>query len=485
MPSLADLLVIGARLACGVLVAGGMVLLLREIRKGDPTMGAVVAGGVLLRAAIGATLFWISYLDLPVLSSLHSGDGFWQLAPDARSYHHTAERAVREGWHVIASSSPSPTFTRLLAAWMWLVGVSPASGLFLNLLLFTASSWLVVRVFRPASENRFALILLLGAYSYLPAAVLFSVQALKDQLVLALVLCMGAAMWMWTVPPAAPERDRMPRMLGPALLVLSVFLVGGIRSYFAALVVFAFLAAALPAILQAAGLTGRLRAATAKAAWVVVLWMAFAAGSGPYHAYYESLVARAIGLEGTAGVTAALGRVERARTAFVLSGGDTNIAAADELSGEDAVGGPLQAGRTIRRFLLGVAVTFVPIHVVQWTGQVSLRGGRGLLLLTDIDTAIVLLVSVVGVAYVLRRRSAVGGRISYVVFCGVLATSTILLMAYVVTNYGTLFRLRLFPLMALWMLPLAVSSTVSPAPSRPRHFIRSGMSVAAPQIREN
>jgi hypothetical protein len=87
--------------------------------------------------------------------------------------------------------------------------------------------------------------------------------------------------------------------------------------------------------------------------------------------------------------------------------------------------------------------------------------------------------------YVLRRRALEGAALSYVVFCAVLAMTTILLMAYVVTNYGTLFRLRLFPLMVLWMIPLAVSSTGSAAAFRARHFMSRGMSVARPHAREN
>jgi hypothetical protein len=225
---------------------------------------------------------------------------------------------------------------------MWIVGISPASGPFLNLLLFTVSTWLVVRVFKPVTQDFFALKLLLAAYSYVPAAVLFSIQALKDQLVLALVLSIGAGMWLWTAPP--PSGRRAHKGLGLALVILSVCVIGGIRPYLGALLVAAFAAAAVPAILRSAGPINRLRTAASRAAWVVVLWMAFAVGSGPYHRPYELMVARAIGLEGVAEVGSAFRVVERARAGFVHSGGDTNIA--DESSGDDAVGVPVKPGRT-------------------------------------------------------------------------------------------------------------------------------------------
>jgi hypothetical protein len=454
---------IALRAAAASVLAVILVLALREIRRQDSRAATIVACGLLARAAIGAGLFWVSYLDLPVLSSLHTGDGFWHLAPDARQYFETAARATGEGLRTIPPSSASPAFTRLLTVWMWAVGVSPASGLFLNLLLFTVSSWLVVSVFRERSRGP-VLHLLLAAHSFVPAAVLYSVQGLKDQLVLALVICVCCGMWLAT--SSCASADMRMRSLATTLIVFSVYLLGGIRAYFSLLTVLAYGAAAMPSIWQVQGMGPRLRRAAVKFAVVLLLWTAFAVGAGPYYSQYESLVADALGLGGVPRLSSLLRTVEGARQGFVRSGGETNIAPPVELTGADAVGEPVRPRQATERLLLGIAVLFVPIDIVRWTGEVSLRGGRGLLLITDVDTIAILLVTILAMGG-LRRRGAAIFRDPYVVFCVLLAVVTLGLMAYVVTNYGTLFRLRLFPLMALWMAPLGIDRRALPGEGSP------------------
>ena len=56
-----------------------------KLRPSPPSM----AFEIITRTAIGVTLFWMSYLDLPFLRPWHSRDGFW-VAPDARSYYQAA-----------------------------------------------------------------------------------------------------------------------------------------------------------------------------------------------------------------------------------------------------------------------------------------------------------------------------------------------------------------------------------------------------------
>jgi hypothetical protein len=63
-----------------------MVSLYRYVARQSRDLGAIFAAGLILRLTIGLLLFTISYLDLPLLRGLHSGDGFWDVAPDARTY---------------------------------------------------------------------------------------------------------------------------------------------------------------------------------------------------------------------------------------------------------------------------------------------------------------------------------------------------------------------------------------------------------------
>ncbi len=63
------------------------------------------------------------------------------------------------------------------------------------------------------------------------------------------------------------------------------------------------------------------------------------------------------------------------------------------------------------------------------------------------------------------RRDRIGPHVPYVWFVVSLALVVGLLLGYIVTNFGTLFRLRLMVAVPLWMLPLAVSSTRFAAPA--------------------
>ena len=118
-------------------------------------------------------------------------------------------------------------------------------------------------------------------------------------------------------------------------------------------------------------------------------------------------------------------------------------------------------------FLVGAAALFVPISLLEALSVVELSGGRGLLVLTDIDTLFfdLMLLLIVLVLYI--RWPTARLRLSYAVFACSLGVLTITLMAFVVTNYGTLFRLRLMAAVPIWMLALALASDT--IPSSPRH----------------
>jgi hypothetical protein len=78
----------------------------------------------------------------------------------------------------------------------------------------------------------------------------------------------------------------------------------------------------------------------------------------------------------------------------------------------------------------------------------------------DLDTIFFVLSCGLTIAFVARSAEPPTGR-PYLVYAIGLSVVTIVLMAYVVTNLGTLFRLRLIPSAWIWLLPLAMA-----APSR-------------------
>src|SRR5438132_14288364 len=52
----------------------------------SPRAALIVSGGLLLRALAGQSLFWISWLNLPIARSLHGGEGYWFFAVDSPGY---------------------------------------------------------------------------------------------------------------------------------------------------------------------------------------------------------------------------------------------------------------------------------------------------------------------------------------------------------------------------------------------------------------
>src|SRR5690242_20563911 len=73
----------------------------RRVSAESKLLGAVLAAGFGIRLCAGLALFAISYFDLGIMKGLHTGGGFWALAPDASEYYGFARDAVaRQGFGV-------------------------------------------------------------------------------------------------------------------------------------------------------------------------------------------------------------------------------------------------------------------------------------------------------------------------------------------------------------------------------------------------
>jgi hypothetical protein len=188
-------------------------------------------------------------------------------------------------------------------------------------------------------------------------------------------------------------------------------------------------------------------------------WFAASVGSGPYwisaNAFVELLATGRTEVRGTtvtgrlAAFRNAFARVEAGRAGFQRSGGGTNIAPFGPSPPED---GPPDY---LKRFLVGVSTLFVPMTLLQLLGIVHLSGGRGLIFLTDLDTIYVDALIVATFAFLWYRWDAARARLPFVAFLLVLGITTGGLMAYVVTNFGTLFRLRMMVSLPIWLLAVA------------------------------
>jgi hypothetical protein len=426
----------------------------------------VVGVGLLVRAWAGLALFVISYLNLPIFTSLHTSDGFWHLAPDARVYYDLAVTAA--SGTPIPPGSPSKSFLEVMAVWLRVFGQSPASGVLFNLVLYTASVVTVIAAFRRLdSAATPGAVVSVSALSFSPVLIMLGTQPLKDvfSVFLIVIFCVGAMM---LLAVASRFMSGGHSVLVILTIALAVALMAGVRAYYAVLL---WGAAAVATIVWIVMLPWALaiRRLPLALGGLAVIWCAFMWGAGPYYPYYGGLVTQVTGVHipfvspGSDAPVALPGQEEygfaaagltlrMSRAAFVRSGGGTNLASGAAYEGDNGV---LLA-------LFGLVTIFVPISALQQLSLAEVSGGKGFLVITDLDTLFMdaALLAVVGVLFASRRLDR--RQVPYLCFAVTLGIVTAVLMAYVVTNYGTLFRLRLLAVVPLWLLPLALVPLTQP-----------------------
>ena len=227
---------------------------------------------------------------------------------------------------------------------------------------------------------------------------------------------------------------------------------------------------------------GRWTAHLAETATVTaVLWIAFVARAGPYSQPYQDLVLHALHIPSalaanlhpsglaltlptaSAATLAPTDQIEVAREGFVNAGGATNI-----------VRNRRPSGNTINELLdeaWGLMVIVVPICLMRALSLIGVSGGRGLLIVTDLDTIFIDVTLALQLWIVFRRWNWRERDVPFLSFALSLGTVALLLMAYVVTNYGTLFRLRLMYAIPWWLAGAAVAAGAVRADPRERKRI--------------
>jgi hypothetical protein len=442
-----ELLVWLCRAVLYVALGWSVIWAYRWAARRAPVLGRILAIGIVARAALGVGLFFISFYQLPFLRGMQLAGGFWSLALDARTYFHMAESASALGVASIPGSVPSPTYVRALTLWLELVGVSPASAVLLNLVCYVLAALLII----DASASITLAAVALMALTCSPALIIFGTQALKDPMCILLIVVAlaGARLWAQGLDRHA-ESPRKSAMLGVACLFLAVFGFAGIRPYYAFFLVVSVFAMGV-VVLGSWDRPGRLKALAGYWVLLMMLWGAFMAGSGPYYPYYQSLV-KAVLLDPFRTTQ----ELDNARAGFVATGGATAVAdsASDDVPsmGFEMDQAPsLSLAARVRRTIRGCFVLFVPITLLRELSIVSFTGGRGLLFVTDIDT-LVMDLGILGTLLFVFWKMPVRS-MPVAIFAIVLVALTTLSMAYVVTNFGTLFRLRLLAVTPLWVLP--------------------------------
>jgi SAM-dependent methyltransferase len=495
-------------------VGAGLIAACRWLRRRSVLCARVVVAGLLLRAAVMLFLFWTSYLNLPILRQLHSGDGFWKLAIDAGVYYDSALKAAHYGLDTVAPGSQSPAFVKVLGLWMRAVGSSPISGAYLNLALYVLLCVMVVAAFRPTGKWRTDLpcAVMLATVSFSPVLVVYGSQPLKDTMFVFLigVLCVAAyeSLPPLTLTGGAPRSSIARALLLGTVFLAALYLIAGIRGYYAALA-WSALALALFLFAWRRGFARFVRYASVSILFLAAAWLTYMAGADlDYINPYATVVAKAWAFVKPAttdtretkvqpaapdAAPSVLTKIDGYRAGFVLTPGATNIRIkpkksvkrasapaapqtsvepsplpADESESDSEMSGPpgtpgalVPTGGVKGRLsalAVGLGLIFVPVSVLKALSIVDFTGGRGLLAITDVDTLFMDATIVATIAFLVRRRPAVRGRLPYLCFAASLAAAAGLLMAYIVTNFGTLFRLRLMAAAPLWMLPLALGS---------------------------
>ncbi len=432
-----------------VLVVIGLVRTCRWISALSPRLGLIVATGLGVRLAAALGLFWISFLHLPVMVSLQNGPGFWRMALDSQGYYRLALYGAEQGLSTIPPEASSRTYVAALALWMTLTGTSVFSGVVFNLCCYVGTCALLIAVLRglPAHWFERTATVSVVALSASPMLLFVSTQVLKDSFFLVFAVVLNAGVWLLAAPMAEHASSAWKRLaLGVPAVAVAIFVTAGVRGYYPAIAVVAcgFLLVSLILRSRRHFRVVALAAALSLVAGAGALQFGTNAGS----AYFRVLTS----IRTPADVMKTL---SGARGAFIVAGGATNVAETETGGGFGEQRDTDSVAGVVKAMSIGVATMFVPLTLLQALSIVHVSGGGAMRALGDIDTVCfdIMLIATAVLSWRLRRE--VRCNAPYVVFSLSLALMLTALMAYIVTNVGTLVRLRLMLAVPFWTLTFA------------------------------
>lgn len=453
----------------------------------------IVIAGFLVRALVGQALFWISYLRLPFGRSLQLGDGLWFFALDGRFYLRYASKLVALGPAAIlldADQYPSVFFVQVLSLCVAAFGSVVSVAILLNCAAYLLTCAIIVRIAGKRSG------VVLAAIACSPAAILFSLQPLKDTLFMLLIVAMVAAFRRWE--ELRRDGGTGTQFLAYALAMCgALFALGGIRWYFSVIV---WGAAALFLLVTALRTHRKGWALVTSALLLVLLAQSIRLGGGsdlpvtydrllnPMTALQwrpaasqEHLTYVRNGFDTTPGATsigegralvhpAAAAAVPRSAPSASPRPSNSGPAPAPAAVAEPtpqpdiapAVPAPRESTTVLpttpaARVITGFAAMFLPRILGESLGLIRVGGGRGMWLFAETDTLvfdIVLLYTIFYCARALRRGDA---KITATfIFCLLVFVMTAGPMLYTVNNFGTLFRLRMMVYCMAAILPVTL-----------------------------
>jgi hypothetical protein len=399
----------------------------------DSATRRIVALAWLTRVVLAQALFWIAYLRLPILRSYQYAHGLWFFATDGVWYMLRASELAAGGLVQLLVGDTqirylyASAYVRALAALVWLLGDSVMVGIFLNLLAYLGCALILVRW----TSNRLPLI----ALSFAPTSILWSLQPLKDTLFNFLVLLFFFSLARYFVTH---------RWHQAITVLILVWAMGSIRWHMGFLLACSTL---LPLAIDAFRPRFRPSNVLAAAAMAITLLGAAVLGAdGQDPPMFHSLVkVSPVLIDPAARARDAAMALEETRGRYDVSGGGTTIRAGRLLSWSPELSNRhsnLSPGIVASRMLTGLAVIFVPHAIANPLGLTAISGGRGLWWFADAETlvfdAVSILAIIAAISVVRARRLREPAMWSVAVTVVVLT----LVLAYDVTNFGTLFRER-------------------------------------------
>lgn len=441
-----------AAIVCLIVI--GLLWACRFVWRRSRAAGLMLAAGLAIRVSGAAFFLAISYFGLPFLTSLQLGNGFWALAPDAQEYYRLGG-LVAEHWQLTITRG----YVGPLGLWMRAAGVNPASPVLFAFVMYALAVVALVAAFgrnRTRAADQ-ALHLGVAALSFSPMLVYAAVFGLKDVFFTTLVVITGVAYLTLLVGAAWTRTTRTTNLLAAAVGIPAIWLIAGTRAYFAILL-WAAIAVTYAGCFMA-GVPSRRRALAQAAMVLPVIALAIVFGAeGNYPRFAGSLIAslpESVVGHRTPIARDGLDELDRRRQAIDDYGGNSLLR---RRTGT--------AGGRLEEIAIGLGAVVLPSAVLGKLAGIDLNISTTARLVADLDTLVFdLMAAMILWLVFVNRRDASGPPL---VFALVLALLVALPLAYVMTNFGTLIRLRLLVAAPLWLLTLALAPglAASRAPSR-------------------
>ncbi|MEO8378948.1 MAG: hypothetical protein ABI779_04715 [Acidobacteriota bacterium] len=133
----------------------------------------------------------------------------------------------------------------------------------------------------------------------------------------------------------------------------------------------------------------------------------------------------------------------------------------EEETGGIGTGVLIMPTSTTGRLLAGAAAVLLPSGVSREMGLLQMGGGRGFWWFTDLDSIVFDLMVIVALVFMVRRDRGATVR-NPILWFVLLLLAVVVPIAYTITNYGTLFRLRAMLFVTMALIPLAISNRSAP-----------------------